>query len=38
MRVVEDFDRAGHATIVAAFRRRDPDAERELYQRYGRLM
>ena len=38
MRVVEDFDRASHATVVAAFRRRDPDAVRELYRRYGRLV
>ena len=34
----EDGDRVSHAALVDAFRRRDPDAVRELYRRYGRLV
>jgi RNA polymerase sigma factor (sigma-70 family) len=38
MRVVEDVDRVSHAALMDAFRRRDPDAVRELYREYGRLV
>ena len=38
MRVVEEFDRVSHAAVVEAFRRRDPEAVRELYREYGRLV
>jgi RNA polymerase sigma-70 factor (ECF subfamily) len=38
MRGVEEFDRVSHAAVVDAFRRRDPEAVRELYREYGRLV
>jgi RNA polymerase sigma-70 factor (ECF subfamily) len=38
MRVVEDVDQDSRAAVMEAFRRRDPDAVRELYREYGRLV
>src|SRR6478609_6650618 len=38
MRVVERFDGTGEAAVVDGFRRRDPEAVRELYREYGRLV